>query len=125
LQWELDHTAGLTEQNESNNSSSKTFTPATTQGTQPATYFVYADDSPAPLSPTTTLPGTGTQAPYIARTSQTLIGNEAPNTFNTLGWIKDGANVTDGNNVEAGMDRDYVDGVDAPVTGAGRVFNFA
>ncbi|WP_410964130.1 hypothetical protein, partial [Salmonella sp. SAL4448] len=57
-----------------------------------------------------------------------LIGNEAPNTFNNLGWMTDNANGvngwTDGNNVQAGMDRDGIDGVDAPVAGVNRVFNF-
>ena len=38
---------------------------------QSATYNVYADDSPAPLSPSTVLPGSGTQAPFIGRTSVT------------------------------------------------------
>ena len=37
--------------------------------TQAATYTVYNDDSPAPMSPTTTLPGSGTQAPFIGRTT--------------------------------------------------------
>ena len=92
---------------------------------QAATYVVYNDDSPAPLSPTTVLPGTGTQAPFIARTPFTLIGNEAPNTFNNLGWMTDGTNLTDGNNVEAGLDRVAPDGVDAPVPGSARVFDFA
>ena len=96
--------------------------------TQPATYHIYPSDSPAPLSPTTALPGTNTQAPYVSRTPVTLIGNEAPNTFNNLGWMTDGANGanghTDGNNVEAGMDLIGPDGVDAVVAGVGRVFNF-
>jgi hypothetical protein len=91
---------------------------------QPATYSVYKDDSPAPLSPTTAIPGSAFQAPYISRTSVTLIGNEPPNTFNNLGWMTDGSNVTDGNNVQAGIDRDGMNGVDAPVTGSSRVFNF-
>ena len=34
----------------------------------------------------------------MARTNVTLIGNEAPNTFNNLGWINDGGNTTAGNN---------------------------
>ena len=38
--------------------------------TQSATYNVYTSDSPAPSSPTTILPGTATQAPFVARTSQ-------------------------------------------------------
>lgn len=101
--------------------------------TQSATYVVYNNDSPAPLSPTTALPGTNTQAPFIARTTHTLIGNEPPNTFNNLGWMTDNTNGvnghTDGNNVEAGMDLDGTtpinNGVDAPVPGVNRVFNFA
>ncbi len=70
--------------------------------TQSATYNVYTSDSPAPSSPTTILPGSGTQAPFVARSNQTLIGNEGANSFNNLGWITDGNNSTDGNNVEAG-----------------------
>ncbi len=93
---------------------------------QAVTYHVYNDDSPAPMSPSTTLPGAGTQAPLISRSMITLIGNEGPNAFNNLGWITDGLNITDGNNVEAGLDRNGVDGVDAPVTGSSfRVFNFS
>jgi hypothetical protein len=96
--------------------------------TQSATYTVYLDDSPAPMSPSTTLPGAGTQAPFISRSTVTLIGNEAPNTFNNLGWITDGANGgngwTDGNNVQAGIDRDGINGVDAPIPGTSRVFSF-
>jgi Fungalysin metallopeptidase (M36)/Bacterial Ig domain len=97
--------------------------------TQPATYVVYSADSPAPLSPTTAVPGANTQAPFIARSTITLIGNEAPNTFNNLGWMTDGSNGvnghTDGNNVEAGMDLVLPNGVDAPIPGANRVFDFA
>ena len=93
--------------------------------TQSATYNVYTSDSPAPSSPTPALPGSGYQAPTVARTTVTLIGNEAPNTFNNLGWITDGGNTTAGNNAIAGIDRDGINGVDAPVTGAARVFNFA
>ena len=64
-----------------------------------------------------------------AATNVTLVGNEAPNTFNNLGWIADGANggngFTDGNNVQAGLDILAPDGVDATVNGTNRVFNFA
>ena len=97
--------------------------------TQAATYVVYDADSPAPMSPTTALPGTNTQAPYISRTSHTLIGNEGPNTFNALGWMTDNTNGTNGstvgNNVEAGVDRLGPNGVDASIPGVNRVFNFA
>lgn len=99
--------------------------------TQPATYNVYANtsslikslDSPAPLSPGPVNPAAGTQAPVATRTNVTLIGNEAPYSFNQKGWITDGTNITDGNNVQAGIDRDGTDGVDAPQTGSpNRVF---
>ncbi|MCS6873352.1 MAG: M36 family metallopeptidase [Pyrinomonadaceae bacterium] len=99
--------------------------------TQPATYNVYANpnafipvhDSPAPFTPGPTDPTTGAQAPVINRVNQTRVGNEPPYTFNNNGWINDGQNVTDGNAVEAGIDRDGVNGVDAPQTGSpNRVF---
>lgn len=94
--------------------------------TQSVTYGVYTSDSPAPGSPSLATPDNHWQAPYVSRTLVALIGNEAPNTFNDLGWITDGNNTTDGNNVEAGIDRDGTNGVDAPVTGSGsRVFNFS
>lgn len=101
----------------------------TNDQTQAATYNVYNSDSPAPSSPTTALPGANFQAPAIPRVSFTLIGNEAPNPgMNNLGWITDGTNGvnghTDGNNVEAGLDRVAPNGVDAPVPGTNRVFNF-
>ncbi len=100
--------------------------------TQSATYQIYANpnaminsaDSPAPLTPGPISPTLGTQAPVIARSNVTRIGNEAPYTFNNNGWITDGANVTDGNNVEAGIDRVAPNGVDATQVGApNRVFD--
>ncbi len=93
---------------------------------QSATYGVYTDDSPSPLSPTNATPGSAIQGAGIARSTVTLIGNEAPNSGqNNLGWIPDGSNLTDGNNVEAGLDIVSPDGVDAPVAGSpNRVFNF-
>jgi hypothetical protein len=100
--------------------------------TQSATYNVYANttsmlnalNNPTPLVPGPLDPALGTQGTLVPRTNVTLIGNEAPYTFNNLGWITDGGNVTDGNNVEAGVDRVAPNGVDAPVTGTARVFNF-
>ncbi|HVE56712.1 MAG TPA: M36 family metallopeptidase, partial [Pyrinomonadaceae bacterium] len=100
--------------------------------TQSATYQVYNNsnsfigsaDNPAPLSPGPTGPVITTQGALATRSNVTLIGNEAPNTFNNNGWITDGANITDGNNLEAGIDRDGTNGVDAPVTGnPNRVFD--
>jgi hypothetical protein len=101
--------------------------------TQPATYNVYANanslidvaDSPAPITPGPIDPSIGTQGVQTGRVNRTLIGNEAPNQgMNNLGWITDGANITDGNNVEAGVDLGAPNGVDAPVMGTNRVFNF-
>jgi subtilisin-like proprotein convertase family protein len=93
---------------------------------QSVSYTVYPSDSPAPFSPSAATPDNHLQAPHVARQTFTLIGNEAPYTFNNLGWINDGNNTTDGNNVEAGIDRDGTNGVDAPVPGSAlRVFNYA
>ncbi|HKX32942.1 MAG TPA: M36 family metallopeptidase [Blastocatellia bacterium] len=93
--------------------------------TQPATYVVYDGDSPAPLSPTTALPGSGIQGAAIPRTSFTLISEGA---FNNLGWLTDGVNTTSGNNVDAGMDLVAPNGIDVdgrPLGSPDRVFDFA
>jgi len=100
---------------------------ATNYQTQSASYNVYNDDSPAPMSPVTMLPGSGTQASFIARVTLALIGNEGPLSFNNLGWMNDGVNAgngwTDGNNVQAGLDIDGTDGIEAVAAGVARVFN--
>ena len=108
----------------------------TNDQTQAATYSVYANplsmsnvaESPAPITPGPINPATGTQGTQITRSSVTLIGNEGANSFNNLGWITDGSNgtngFTDGNNVQAGLDIDGTNGVDAPVNGVNRVFDF-
>jgi hypothetical protein len=88
--------------------------------TQPATFSVYANPtsminvaySPFPLSPGSPNPTLGVQGAAINRTNITLVGNEAPFTFNNKGWISDGENRTKGNAVEAGIDRDNTDGID-------------
>ncbi len=86
---------------------------------QSATYRVFANpnaminvaDSPFPLTPgPSTL--SGAQGPALSASTITRIGNEAPYTFNNLGWIKDGGTTTDGNSVQAGLDRDGTDGID-------------
>jgi hypothetical protein len=102
--------------------------------TQPATYSVYRNsnamidvaDNPFPLTPGPTSPN-GTQGPALDRASVVRIGNEAPYTFNNLGWITDGGTRTDGNAVQAGIDRDGSDGVDAnsEAVSASRDFTFA
>lgn len=102
---------------------------------QSATYNIYGNsnayiniaDSPAPLSPyisAGTNPADGAQGALITRTNRTLIGNEGDLSFNNNGWITDGANITDGNAVEAGIDRVAPNGVDATQVGApNRVFD--
>jgi len=106
--------------------------------TQSATFWVYAEndnlgqamDSPAPGNPIagTIDPGTNFQAALGSRSAVTLIGNEGPLSFNNLGWITDGGNETEGNNVEAGLDRDATNGVDTTngrAQGTSRTFNFS
>ena len=96
----------------------------TEEQTQAATYSIYNDDSPAPLSPSNAVPGLNVQAPFIGRTSLTLI-SEHPS--NNLGWLTDGATTTTGNNVDAGLDIVSPNGIDAgsrPVS-ATRDFTFA
>ncbi|MBV9240935.1 MAG: hypothetical protein JO314_02905, partial [Acidobacteria bacterium] len=108
---------------------------------QSASYMVYtnpssminAPDSPFPLTPGPTDPSLGTQGSAASRSLITLVGNEAPYTFNQLGWITDGNNTTDGNNVQAGLDRKSPNNnaatdidPDGMATGSpSRVFNFS
>lgn len=103
--------------------------------TQSATYNIWANpnaminvaESPFPFTPGPTSPN-GQQPPPLARTSLTLIGNEGIYNFNNNGWIKDGGTTTDGNAVEAGLDRDSTNGVDTlngkPDGSASRIFDF-
>lgn len=110
--------------------------------TQSATYNVYANpsamvnvaDNPFPMTPGPTSPN-GAQGLPIARTLVTRIGNEAPYTFNDLGWITDGNNSLDGNNVQAGLDRELpntgspanpndIDPNGVPAGSTNRVFDF-
>src|SRR5262245_45313409 len=97
----------------------------TDEQTQPATFSVYNDDSPAPLSPSTAFPGSGVQGIGIGRTSFTLV-SELP-AFDNLGWITDGGNTTTGNNVDAGLDISGPNGIDPtgrPIGSPFRVFDF-
>ncbi|HXF43304.1 MAG TPA: M36 family metallopeptidase [Pyrinomonadaceae bacterium] len=107
--------------------------------TQSATYNVWTNPNaminvgrnPAPFYPGMTSLA-GLQGSAVPRSQVTLIGNEAPYTFNNNGWITDGQNTTDGNAVEAGLDRDgsgnqASNGVDAnskPNGNPFRVFDF-
>ena len=96
----------------------------TEEQSQPITLNVYRNtasfldvaDSPAPGTPGPNSPD-GTQSPVTTRQDVTLIGNESDLSFNQKGWVTDGTNNTDGNAVQAGIDRDGTNGVDAPQTG--------
>ncbi|MEP7339020.1 MAG: M36 family metallopeptidase [Acidobacteriota bacterium] len=98
----------------------------TNEQTQAATYAVYNDDSPAPLSPSNATPGSGIQGAGISRSLQIVI-SELP-AFDNLGWITDGGNTTTGNNADAGLDIDGSNGIDAGGRATGsplRVFDFS
>ena len=97
----------------------------TNDQTQTATYSVYDNDSPAPLSPFVGLPGSNIQGTFVPRTSHTIV-SELP-AFDNLGWITDGGNTTTGNNVDAGLDVVTPNGIDAggrPTGSPNRVFDF-
>ncbi len=97
--------------------------------TATATFDVYGNttsplktaDSPAPYTPGCPDAANCPQPAAVPRTVFTLIGNEGPLAFNNIGWIPDAGlpvrtpanpNITDGNNGEAGIDRDGTQGVD-------------
>ncbi|MDQ6787524.1 MAG: M36 family metallopeptidase [Acidobacteriota bacterium] len=88
--------------------------------TQAATFGVYTNPnamvnvahSPFSMSPGALSPSLGTQGAALNRTNITRVGNEAPYAFNNKGWISDGGTETEGNAVEAGIDRDGTDGID-------------
>jgi len=88
--------------------------------TQEARFSVYVQadgitpaESPAPHSPTTVTPGSGTQFPEIARTTVNM--SVAQNlTASPNGWIDDGGNTTTGNNTDTYLD---TDADDTPDTG--------
>ncbi len=89
--------------------------------TQPAIYSVYTRPNstamipvahnPFPVSPGPLAPN-GIQGDQLKKMPVQRVGNEPPYDFNNLGWITDGVTKTDGNAVQAGLDRDATDGVD-------------
>ncbi|MHC4235019.1 MAG: M36 family metallopeptidase, partial [Planctomycetota bacterium] len=80
--------------------------------TQDATYRVWVGDSPAPGSPGSDAPD-GFQFPFVASELLTIVaGDIAP--FSPAGWIDDGVNETQGNNVDAHTDLDNDDQPDLP-----------
>lgn len=93
--------------------------------TEPATYVIYDDRNPAPLTPSTAFPGTGLQGLGIPRVALTRI-SELP-LFDNLGWMTDGTNITTGNNVDSGLDLVTPNGIDPGSRAVGspyRVFDF-
>lgn len=94
-------------------------------------------DSPSPFSPGCNAPTGCAQPPRVPYSLTTLVGNEPPYTFNDLGWIPDSGlpvrtpanpNITDGNNVEAGIDRQSPNGIDDngwAVGSPSRTFSYA
>ena len=82
----------------------------TNDQSQTATFDVYASHSPAPLAPSNATPGSGIQGLATPVTRFTLT-SDLPGA-NNLGWIPDGSCVTTGNNVDAGLDIDGIDGID-------------
>ncbi|MEP7038780.1 MAG: M36 family metallopeptidase, partial [Acidobacteriota bacterium] len=110
----------------------------TNDQTQAATFSVYANPNamvniahnPFPLIQNLADPTLNQQGTAISRTNITRIGNESPYPFNNNGWITDGNNTTDGNAVEAGIDRDGTNGIDAQGSAIGNpnrnfVFDYA
>jgi len=99
--------------------------------TQASNYSVYTNpnaminvaDNPFPMTPGPTSPN-GMQGAAILRTTISRIGNEAPYQFNNNGWIADGVTVTDGNAIQAGLDRDGSDGVDPNSEASSAARNF-
>src|SRR6185503_2515620 len=76
-----------------------------------ASYRVFTNDSPTPLSPG--FPSPNTNQPALAPRS--LVTLSALNTnASPLGWIADEENETRGNNVDAHLDRDADDLADLP-----------
>ncbi len=90
----------------------------------PATYNVFTNDSPSPMSPGLSAPGS-TQPTNVNRVSVTL--GALDTTASPNGWINDGDRQTSGNNASAFLDRN-LDGLpDVPLpsaTGTNRVFDF-
>ena len=73
-------------------------------------YRVYTSDSPAPFSPFTGIPGDVNPDQGVG-VAASLVAVESENSLNDP-WLQPGAVITDGNNVEAGIDRDGTNGVD-------------
>lgn len=78
-------------------------------------YSVYPSDSPAPLSPGGNDPTSPVVGTMVSRVTEDVEGQNVHNDPWLPPGLSDPAKVTDGNNVEAGLDIASPDGVDAPV----------
>ncbi len=95
-----------------------------TATTEEVTYRVFSNDSPAPGSPGADAP-TGLQFDFVTSELRTVYPAEI-GMFSPSGWINDGQNETQGNNVDAHLDLNGDDLADLPRP-AGvpyRVFDF-
>jgi len=91
--------------------------------TQPATYRVFTNDSPAPMSPGTPTPS-ALQAPFVQQQLVTVTPDEI-RPFSPNGWIPDNTFQTVGNNVDAHSDIDANNLPDNPrPTNTGRIFDY-
>lgn len=88
-----------------------------------ASWRVFNSESPSPLMPGYSSPSTNQppQIPRVLVVTNALYTNASPN-----GWISDGNNLTQGNNVDAYLDPDGDDYADAPRPAGSpfRVFDF-
>jgi hypothetical protein len=96
----------------------------TTLHITPATYNVYTNDSPSPLSPSLVTPGS-TQPTNVSRSLVTLSALDT--NASLAGWVAEGPSPrTTGNNAEAFLDRDFNGLPDGPLPQAttNRIFDF-
>jgi subtilisin-like proprotein convertase family protein len=89
-------------------------------------FAVYNGSSPAPFLPGPVNPNLGEQAPAVLRDLVTVNGSQITTSDPLLHpWLPPGPKVTDGNNVEAGLDIAGPNGVDATVPETSpNVFNY-
>lgn len=80
--------------------------------TEPMTFRVYTSDSPAPYTPGPNTPD-GSQAPFVLQQDITVNPGDI-SAINPDGWINDGVNETQGNNVDAHLDLDANNVPDVP-----------
>src|SRR5262249_31106975 len=92
--------------------------------TEPITFRVYTNDSPAPMSPGRPTPD-GVQAPFVPRSLVTVDPSDI-NAFSPNGWIDDRTNQTRGHNVNPHLDvtPDNKPDLPRPAGSPYRVFDF-